>query len=95
MNVMTKKSQADQRFRVKQVIFYMQARKRTIPTSSERCHEVELCSMPTGTADFMAFVRAGRAFGDQWEVAVERERQAHKRMQRVLNSPLACEKQDP
>lgn len=40
------------------------------------------------TADAMAFVRAGRAFGGQWKAAVERERKAHKRMQWVLNSPL-------
>ncbi len=54
--------------------------------------------LAAATADVMAFVRAGKAFGDQWEAAVEREREAHKRMQRVLNSPLASSlsgKQEP
>lgn len=45
--------------------------------------------LAAATAYVMAFVRAGRSFGDQWEAAVEREREAHKRMQQVLNSPLA------
>jgi len=34
--------------------------------------------LAAATADVMAFVRAGRAFGDQWETAVDREREAHK-----------------
>jgi Skp family chaperone for outer membrane proteins len=54
--------------------------------------------LAAATADAMAFVRAGRAFGEHWKAAVEREREAHKRMQRVLNSPLVSsvgEKQEP
>jgi hypothetical protein len=45
--------------------------------------------LAAATAEVMAFVRAGRAFGEKWEAAIEREREAHKRMQRVLNSPVA------
>ena len=41
------------------------------------------------TEDVMALVKAGKAFGEQWELAIEREREAHKKMQWVLNSPLA------
>jgi hypothetical protein len=53
--------------------------------------------LAAATADVMAFVRAGRSFGEQWEAAVERERKAHKRMQRVLDRPLVLwsGKQEP
>ncbi|RON14806.1 hypothetical protein BK662_14960 [Pseudomonas frederiksbergensis] len=54
--------------------------------------------LAAATADVMAFVRVGRAFGEQWEAAVEREREGHKRMQRVLNSPRGSSvdgKQEP
>jgi hypothetical protein len=50
------------------------------------------------TEDVMALVRAGKAFGERWDAAIERERQAHKRMQGVLNSPLISSgggKQEP
>lgn len=41
------------------------------------------------TEGVMALVRAGKAFGECWDAAVERESQAHKKIQWVLNSPLA------
>jgi hypothetical protein len=44
--------------------------------------------LAAATAEVMAFVRAGRAFGEHWKAAVERERKAHKQLQWVINSPL-------
>jgi len=47
--------------------------------------------LDAATADVMALVRAGRAFGERWDAAIEREREreARKRMHWALHSPLA------
>ena len=37
--------------------------------------------LAAATADVMAFVKAGKAFGERWDTSIEREREAHKRMQ--------------
>lgn len=45
--------------------------------------------LDAATADVMALVRAGRAFGERWDAAIEREREARNRMHWALHSPLA------
>jgi len=38
----------------------------------------------------MCLVKTGKAFGAEWDQALERERKAHQKMHRLFNSPLVC-----
>ncbi|WP_223532709.1 hypothetical protein [Pseudomonas sp. GL-RE-20] len=44
--------------------------------------------LTTAMATVMDLARAGKAFGGEWDTAVERERKAHKKLRQLLNGPL-------
>jgi hypothetical protein len=60
----------------------------TIEKFNEDLHQARE-ELTAATAQVMKLVRSGKAFGDEWDAAVARERKAFQKMQWVLDSPLA------
>jgi hypothetical protein len=50
--------------------------------------------LTAATEDVMSFVRAGKAFGDEWRAAVKREREAHRRILWIPESAMASSLKD-
>ncbi|VVO46648.1 hypothetical protein PS870_00071 [Pseudomonas fluorescens] len=60
----------------------------TIEKFNEDLRQARL-ELTVATAAVMELVRSGKAFGDEWDVAVARERKAFQKMHWVLDSTLA------
>jgi len=60
----------------------------TIEKFNEDLRQARL-ELTVATAAVMELVRSGKAFGDEWDAAVARERKAFQKMHWVLDSPLA------
>ncbi|MET0849170.1 MAG: hypothetical protein ABWY46_23580 [Pseudomonas sp.] len=67
---------------------YFQSAWMTIEKFNQDLRQARL-ELSAATAAVMELVRSGKAFGDEWDAAVARERAAFQKMHWVLDSPLA------